>query len=127
MSDRGKRAEDYAAAVLERAGWHIEARNFHTRYGELDLVAVKDGVLAFVEVKARSGRFLRTPGEAVTKAKRQKLIMTALFYLQEHRHEELQPRFDVFEVIIARDGGFEALSHDIIEGAFDLSETDWYH
>lgn len=127
MPDRGKRAEDYAAGILEQNGWHIRARNYHTRYGELDLVAEKDGVLAFVEVKARSGSFLRTPGEAVTKAKREKLIKTALLYLQERPDECLQPRFDLFEVFLARGDGFRVLSHDIIEGAFDLGETDWYH
>ena len=50
----GRRAEDAAGLALERDGWNILARRLRTSAGEVDLVAQKDGLLAIVEVKARS-------------------------------------------------------------------------
>jgi putative endonuclease len=50
---RGRAAEDRAAAALEAEGWVVLARRVRTAAGELDLVAERAGLLAFVEVKAR--------------------------------------------------------------------------
>jgi putative endonuclease len=50
---RGRSAESAAQAALERDGWKILARRLRTSAGEIDLVAEKEGLLAFVEVKAR--------------------------------------------------------------------------
>ena len=48
--------EAQAAALLRRKGFRIVAQNFRTRYGELDIVAEKDGFLVFAEVKTRKKR-----------------------------------------------------------------------
>lgn len=56
----GRRAEELAAARLRRSGWRILDRNFRTRAGELDLVALDGDVVVFVEVKA--GRLGAGPG-----------------------------------------------------------------
>jgi len=50
----GDWGEEVASDYLEKLGYKILARNFFTRFGELDLVAIKDHVLYFVEVKTRS-------------------------------------------------------------------------
>ena len=50
----GRRGEDYAAAWLERRGWTVLARRVRTKAGEVDLVARREGLVAFVEVKVRA-------------------------------------------------------------------------
>ena len=82
-------------------------RNFHSRWGELDLIAVKinesdyenegNGV-HFVEVKTRTGSEYGTPGAAVTYTKQQKLRKTALVWLQEQEQYYSDLCFDVIEV-----------------------------
>jgi len=51
----GRLGEKIAAEFLAKKGYRILARNFRTRFGEIDLVAAKDGVLVFVEVKLKIG------------------------------------------------------------------------
>jgi putative endonuclease len=51
---RGRSAEEAARSALEREGWIILARRLRTGAGEIDMVAEKDGLLAVIEVKARS-------------------------------------------------------------------------
>jgi len=93
----GKWGEDLVAADLRRKGWRITARNVRCRMGELDIVAEKGGVLAFVEVKMRKDDRFGAARAFVTAEKQRKLRMAAEFYLQRHR-TDLQPRFDVAEV-----------------------------
>ena len=85
------------ACDLERKGWTVLARNYCCRFGELDIVAQKDGVLAFVEVKLRRGSSFAPARAFVTAEKQRKLRTAAELYLQEHPGP-LQPRFDVAEV-----------------------------
>ena len=62
----GQAGEDAAAALLADQGYTIVERNYRTRMGEIDLIAEEDGVLCFVEVKARRSARLGHPSEAVT-------------------------------------------------------------
>ena len=64
----GRRGEALAAELLEAAGWRILARNFRYRRKEIDLIARRGAVVAFVEVKARAGPAFGHPLEAVTAA-----------------------------------------------------------
>jgi putative endonuclease len=52
--ERGRDGEDYVANLLASEGWTVAARNFRAAGGELDVVAHRDGVWRFVEVKSRS-------------------------------------------------------------------------
>ena len=75
----GVLGEQYAADWLERHGYTILGRNWHSRYGELDIVMMTpDRVIAFVEVKTRRTDHFGTPQEAVTPSKQTNLLDTAL-------------------------------------------------
>ena len=113
----GQWGEDRVAEKLMREGWTIEARNFRCRFGELDLVAKNETVLAFVEVKLRKNDRFGPPREAVTPAKRRKLRAAAQYYLME-RPTRLQPRFDVAEVYAPRGIGTGTPVIHYIENAF---------
>ena len=112
----GDGGETYASRLMEKKGYRIVMRNFTVRGGEIDLIAENEEYLVFCEVKLRDGAALYSPAEAVTKTKQQRIIHTAMCYLQQHP-SELQPRFDV--VAITAMGG-EITHHEWIENAFTL-------
>ena len=98
-TELGAWGEMYAAAQLEKEGYRIRGRNFRCRLGEIDIIAEKEGILAFVEVKLRRSSSHGEAREFVTASKQQKLRMTASFYLAGRPWaQELQPRFDVLEI-----------------------------
>lgn len=90
----GRLAEEDAVRFLESLGFVILATNFHSRMGELDIVAMEQGTLCFVEVKARRARGLVSALEAVGWRKQQRIAMAAQKWLVEHPHEG-DVRFDV--------------------------------
>lgn len=94
----GDLGEQYSADYLEKNGFKIVQRNFHSRYGEIDIIARNSRYFVFVEVKTRENGSLVGPLEAVSISKQRKIIKTAMIYLQENS-TELQPRFDVAAVI----------------------------
>ncbi len=99
----GSLGEDYAATWLAAQGWRILERNWHCRYGELDIVAVGDaGRIVFVEVKTRRATRFGAPQEAVTQAKQRNLRRAAVQWLlsPEHRVGHHGVCFDVITVVI---------------------------
>ena len=74
----GRQGEEAAAVFLERAGDEILARNFRTSRGEIDIVASKGRMLAFVEVKTRRTQRFGRPAAAVDYRKQQKIIQSCL-------------------------------------------------
>ena len=119
---RGSCGEDFAARWLESKGYRVLARNYHTRQGELDIVAEKEGVLAFVEVKTRAKNALISGAEAVTPEKQRRIIAAALAFAEEPDFAAcvaLQPRFDVLEITVLADRRCR-VRH--LTAAFDLSE-----
>ena len=96
-TELGAWGEDRAAALLEQEGYRIRARNFRCRFGEIDLIAEKENILAFVEVKLRkSDRFARA-AEFVDYRKQARLRTTAELWLSQCE-SELPARFDVLEI-----------------------------
>lgn len=115
---KGAAGEEYAAKVLAELGYEIKARNFSSRYGEIDIIARKGSVIAFVEVKSRRPNSAVSGFDAVTRAKQRRIILTAIWYMKTHdaQTRDLQPRFDVFSVVTS---GGDIVSHEYLEGAFD--------
>jgi putative endonuclease len=79
----GREGERLAADELMRRGYAILAQNWYCQAGEVDLVASRDGVLTFFEVRTRRGREYGTPEESVTVAKRHRMTEVAQHYLME--------------------------------------------
>jgi putative endonuclease len=104
----GASGERLAAATLEREGYMIVARNWRCLYGEIDLVAQDDNELVFVEVKTRRGVRMGSPEEAVSPAKRRKLLASAQTYLAERGEEQRPYRFDVVAVELDEAGRLAA-------------------
>ncbi|MDH5753378.1 MAG: YraN family protein, partial [Deltaproteobacteria bacterium] len=95
----GSAGEDIAAGFLARAGYQLRERNWRCREGEIDLVAVKDGYLVIVEVKARTAGTMYHPTANITPAKVKKLRRLGEQYMADHPDTGgLQPRFDVVAV-----------------------------
>lgn len=95
LTDRG---EEVAASYLESLGYRIVARNYRTRWGEIDIIAKDGPVLAFVEVKRRSRNDFGDPAEAVGKQKRERLARTAADFLGSRGWWHFACRFDVVAV-----------------------------
>lgn len=98
----GAWGEEKAARFLTERGYTVLERNFHSRYGEIDLIAEDGEFLVFVEVKLRASVSHGLPEETVTPRKQEKLRLTAETYLQTHETNK-QPRFDVV-ALYAKDG-----------------------
>ena len=93
----GHTGEWLAALRLRLAGYRILARRYRTKMGEIDLVARRGGVLAFVEVKKRGD--LTTGMEAVTPMARQRIRRAAELYVRRNPAlGELALRFDVIVI-----------------------------
>jgi len=115
---RGRQAENLALAFLQSQGLTLLARNYHFRFGEIDLVMRDGKAVVFVEVRLRQGRGHGSAAESVTRSKQDKLIRGALHFLGARPElAELAVRFDVLAMSELRveescwiRGAFEALT-----------------
>lgn len=96
----GKKYEQQACAFLEDKGYRIVANNYSCKFGEIDIIAVKDRYICFVEVKYRSSNTHGNPEEAVTYHKMKKICKSAEFFLFSHKmYMDFQMRFDVISIL----------------------------
>lgn len=93
---RGAQGEERAAEYLRGRGWSILARNVRSRRGEVDIVAGRGDVLAFVEVKAWRALGETELGQAIGRAKQRRISEAArLFLARRPDLAGLRARFDV--------------------------------
>lgn len=105
----GQWGEALAAEYLLKRGYTIIARNERTPYGELDLIVQQTApadseplepqvVTVFVEVKTRTSKTFGYPEQSVTPRKREHLLSSAQYYLQEHPDQDIDWRIDVISI-----------------------------
>lgn len=98
VSKVGKAGEDAATIYLKKLGHKILARNFSTRYGEIDIVAQDKNTLVFVEVKARKSDEYGTPQEAVSYTKLSRLRKAIEYFVMLHPKLPQSQRIDVIAI-----------------------------
>jgi putative endonuclease len=108
----GRAGEDAAAALYLRRGFHIVARNWRCRFGELDLVVERAGLFVICEVKARRGSRFGGGYEAVTALKQRKLRQLAEIFTSTVPGSHDNVRFDVASVHVGPSGASVELYED---------------
>ena len=96
----GRWGEDLAARFLVGKGYKILARNWRTRYGEVDIVAELNNVIHFVEVKTRTGLKTGEPEEAINYFKMRRLLLAGQGFLLMNKTPEARCQLDSLAVIL---------------------------
>ncbi len=109
--DLGALGEGKACEFLLENGYEILERNFRCKAGEIDIIAMKDNVMVFVEVKTRTSTAFGMPSEAVNHKKQEKYFKTALYYINETGSRNTAFRFDIIEIMF--DKGNVSINHII--------------
>lgn len=115
----GRDGEDFVTKWLEDKKFEIVRRNFFVRGGEIDIIAKKDDLLIFVEVRSWDHQYWEnsSPVMTIKKPKMRRIVRAARYFMMKSGIEEYKVfiRFDVAGVI-RKAGGFEI---DYYEAAFD--------
>ncbi len=115
-----KNGEDLAASILSQKGYTILQMNFHSRFGEIDIIAKSPSHIIFTEVKTRSFLNRDLALEAVSLKKQKRILKTALHFLQQHQeYNEFMIRFDI--ILVFYHHATENFSIEHIEDAFSFS------
>ena len=112
----GETGERVAERWLVQHGWRILNRRFRSGHRDIDLVATRNELVAFVEVKARNSNEFGDPVEAVTWRKQRELGRSARVWIDRHGRSGEDYRFDVIGVLL--EGNRVRIRH--IENAFLL-------
>lgn len=117
-SKLGPQGERLAENFLKRSGFRILERNFRINGGEIDLICEKRGIIVFVEVKARKSLVSGHPLESITPFKRERLLRTGLFYLNEKKIPDKPFRFDLVAIVFDDGGEVKEIKHleNFLEG-----------
>ncbi|MEM9686939.1 MAG: YraN family protein [Bacteroidota bacterium] len=109
----GRKGEQLATAFLSENGYTILERNYRFQKAEIDIIAIKEGILAIVEVKSRGHAPVVNPQDAITKRKIQLLTSAANAYVIAN-DLDVEVRFDL--ILILKEKGEPHITH--IEHAF---------
>ena len=116
---RGKDAENNAFKFLSQQGLKHQARNYHCRHGEIDIIMLDRSTLVFIEVRARQYKAWGGASASVDTRKQRKILKTAQHFLSTHpRFQDAACRFDV----VAYEGCFTATD----TGKAGDSSPVWY-
>lgn len=96
MKSRGDWFEQRAVDWLLRSGWRVVARNYRTRLGEIDIIALDNETLVFIEVRARQNPMFVSARGSIDPRKQRKISMSAQVFLkQKSEWSGRACRFDV--------------------------------
>ena len=93
----GASGEAKACKYLKKNGYKILERNFKNPFGEIDIIASKDDITAFIEVKTRLSDSYGTPSQAVDETRKHRYISGAKYYYSG-RQIDCTVRFDIIEI-----------------------------
>ncbi|MBC8284275.1 MAG: YraN family protein [Nitrospinae bacterium] len=116
----GRDGEEVAVTFLKKRGYRIVEKNFRAKLGEIDIIAEKDSILIFIEVKARASHLFGHPFNAVTVAKQRKIIQVAQSFMAKHRLLENLARFDVVG-LTSDPGDPKSFQIELLENAFQIT------
>ena len=114
----GLQGEAIAEKHLKQCGYRIREKNFHSQQGEIDLIAMDQAILAFIEVKYYSYRSFAIPAASVRKGKRDSIVHAARFYLFKNNIKNINCRFDVLAIHTRPDG---TKNIELIKDAFKIN------
>jgi len=109
--ETGLLGETIAAKFLRSRGYLIIETNFFTPFGEIDLVAKKDGYTIFIEVKTRISDQFGSPLLSITRSKKRSIIKNSLCYMKRNGLIENPCRIDVISIILNDNGELKTLEH----------------
>lgn len=112
-NELGAKGEQLAENHLKEEGYTILSRNYRYQKAEIDIIALKEGILTIIEVKTRSSDFLKPVTEIVDKRKIELLTLAADNFVLEKRWD-LEVRFDIITVVRTK----ETFNIEHIENAF---------
>ena len=122
----GNFGEREAARLLRKSGYKIIKKNYTALGAEIDIIARKDNVTTFIEVKTRSIKNLgykeARPASSVTPEKQRKIIKAAKYYIS-HNPTDTRLRLDVIEVYLEDSIRLKVKEIKHIENAFDLNSA----
>jgi len=107
----GQRGEDAAACYLKRHGLRIVERGHDSPLGEIDIIAIDERTVVFVEVKTRTSGDAGHPTEAIDATKQRRITQAALAYLKSKRLLQNPARFDVVAVTWPTDARKPAIEY----------------
>lgn len=118
----GKAGEAAAVGFLEKNGYRILERNYKSKLGEIDIIALDKDTVCFIEVKTRTSNAFGSPSEAVSRLKQRHIAKVALAFLKAHTLLHKKARFDVISILRSD----ETAKIDLIKNAFELDPSFTY-
>ena len=117
-NDTGMQGEALACRHLEEQGFAILKTNWRRGKNEVDIIAYKEGLIVFAEVKTRSNLQYGNPEEFVDRKKQKAYIRLADAYVTKYQRQE-EVRFDIISVVMGPEG--YRIEH--MENAFSAAEV----
>ena len=107
----GVLGEKLAADFLKKKKYRIIETNFRKGFGEIDIIAIDEEVLVFVEVKTRTSGKYGTPLEAIANWKLDTLVRTVQYYVKSHLNIPEALRIDAISVELTRNNTVKKIQH----------------